>query len=425
MLKPINRKTSPGYLFSDYVTPKTPGKTAFFGHEGPLIGDKEIVPGTPLGELHDCVSGIVEDARNGIRNLHICTDFLKDELRPLHKVEQVATRVISGTCIAYTIAVRMYFGAFLAAMFATHVKNGMAPGVNHYTEWCDLAHGLLSDGRVKVFDGDFSRFDASEQPWVHDAILRYIERWYEFNNASYKPEDRRIRAILWLDLVHSRHVTGVGNQLRYLVQWNKSLPSGHPLTTMVNSMYSLITLTACYMRATGDHTNMWDHAFINTFGDDNITSVDDEVCDLFNQVTVQDMMTDMFDLAYTAGNKSGRVVPYTTIDNVTFLKRTFVRDEDGENSLIGCKVNHGWVAPLDPASFLYEPYWYKSTRDPVKDLVTRIEHCLGEMSLHDESYWNEKFPLLERWCHRNGVPLKLTSRSTARAAIKSRLDVWF
>jgi hypothetical protein len=132
------------------VTPKTPGKTAFFGHEGPLIGDKEIVPGTPLGELHDCVSGIVEDARNGIRNLHICTDFLKDELRPLHKVEQVATRVISGTCIAYTIAVRMYFGAFLAAMFATHVKNGMAPGVNHYTEWCDLAHGLLSDGRVKV-----------------------------------------------------------------------------------------------------------------------------------------------------------------------------------------------------------------------------------------------------------------------------------
>ncbi|QJY30841.1 nonstructural protein [Ginkgoaceae-associated picorna-like virus 1] len=421
-MKPINRRTSAGYKYSHLVTSRKPGKTTFFGFEGPL----EIDDSNPsIRVLKQDVSDIIDQATKDIRKLHLCTDFLKDELRPLAKVESVATRVISGTPLDYTIAVRMYFGAFMAAMFDTYVANGMAPGINHYKEWFMVAEALLANGKDKVFDGDFSRFDASEQPWVHMAILDYINRWYRFNNDAWSCEDDKVRGILWLDLVHSRHITGPGNMLRYVVQWTKSLPSGHPLTTVVNSMYSLITLAGCYVHATGGRMDMWDHAMIITFGDDNVSSVDDEVCDLFNQVTVAQHMATLFDLKYTAGNKTADVKPYTTIDKITFLKRSFVRDDDGANSLIESHANIGWVAPIDPNSFLYEPYWYVNARTPVDDLVTRIEHCLYEMSLHSVEFWDLHFPKLERWCLRNAIPLRLINRETTRQEVKTRFQVWF
>jgi hypothetical protein len=325
--------------------------------------------------------------------LHLCTDFLKDELRPLHKVEAVATRVISGTPFDYTIAVRMYFGAFMAAMFDTNVVNGMAPGVNHYREWFKIPEFLKFD---KVFDGDFSRFDATEMPWVHNAILKYINRWYAHNNVNHTMLDDSVREILWLDLVHSRHISGLGTQLEYIIQWNKSLPSGHPLTTVVNSMYSLITLTGCYVHATQDTYAMWDHVRFVTFGDDNVNGVDDEMSIAFNQVTVARDMKKLFDLDYTAGDKSGQLIPYKSIEDVTFLKRSFVRDDD-ESGLISNRVNVGWVAPLAKESFLYEPYWYKNNRDPKLDLETRIEHCLCEMALHPVEVWQQYVPLLLEW----------------------------
>lgn len=421
-LKPINRKTSAGYWWASYVTPRTPGKTAFFGHEGEYEFDYENRPA--LEQLRDTVDAIVSDAKAGTRRLHLCSDFLKDELRPLHKVESVSTRVISGTSVDYTIAVRQYFGAFMAAMFATHIDNGMAPGVNQYTGWYKLASNLKRVGE-DTFDGDFSRFDASEQPWVHEAILAYINRWYKFNNPKWSQDDERVREVLWLDLVHSRHITGTGQSLKYVVQWNKSLPSGHPLTTAVNSMYSLITLTGCYMRATGDTTDMWKHVFINTFGDDNITSVDDEVKDKFNQVTVAGLMDEMFDLTYTPGNKSGVLVPYTRLENCTFLKRAFRVDDAIANRLLGTGHNLGWVGPLAEESFLYVGYWYKNARNPMMDMITRLEFALCELCLHTEDRWNEIFPKIQDWCHLSGIPLKLTSRDSTRAFVSERVDVWF
>lgn len=421
-LKPINRKTSPGYRYAKYVTAKKPGKTAFFGLEGEYEFD--YTQDGPLHELAGAVDDIIYNAENGIRQLHLCTDFLKDELRPTKKVLEVATRVISATPVDYTIAVRMYFGAYAAAMFSTYVKNGMAPGINQYTQWFTLVDSLHTVGK-NIFDGDFSRFDASEQPWIHEGQLRYINRWYKHNNPNWDPVHDKVRAILWLDLVHSRHITGTGNSLRYVVQWNKSLPSGHPLTTIVNSMYSLITLTGCYMITTGDLVDMWKHAYIVTFGDDNISSVDDETKDLFNQVTVAKHMKEVFGLTYTPGNKSGVLVPYTTIENTTFLKRSFKEDISIGNRLLKTVPGLGWVGPLAKESFLYVPYWYKNARTPTAEFLVRVEQMLCELCLYDQDTWDLHFTQLEEWCVKHNVQLKLTSRESTRLFVEKRLDVWF
>lgn len=431
-LKALNRRTSPGFKYRDYVTATKPGKTFALGFEGDIdftrvsestLGGetREQYANPGLDVLYQDVMTMIHEAKQDRRLMHLCVDFLKDELRPLEKVKNVKTRAISGAEMDYTVAVRMYFGAFMAATFATHTNNGMAPGINHYTEWGVLATNLLSKGDA-VFDGDFSRFDASEQPWIHEAILSYINRWYR-RSRVWKEEDERVRNILWLDLVHSRHISGLSNKLDTVVQWNKSLPSGHPLTTIVNSMYSLITLGGCYVSLTSSF-DMWDHCFVCTFGDDNISSVDDTVRDVFNQVTVAQKMKELFNLDYTPGNKGGELVKWSNIKEVTFLKRSFAEDEVSSSVILRTPFVE-WVAPLDPKSFLQEGYWFKNVRDPMGDVQERLSNTLYELSIHPPHMWERWAPILLKWADDKGVPVAHRSREACRHHLKTRFDVWF
>lgn len=406
-MKPIQRTTSPGY---PYRLSGDAGKKAFFGAEGDFTFDSE-----ECEALRQDVDNIIAQASLNTRSSVIFTDFLKDELRSHAKVEAVASRAISGAPLDYTIAVRMYFGSFMAAMFATPVVSGMAPGINPYKDWHLLAESLLSKGG-KVFGGDFKRFDAGQQPYLLEAILRYINRWYAFNNPHHKPEHDLIRTVLWLDLTHSRHLTGVGGKLDTVVQWNKSLPSGHPLTTPVNSMFSLITLAACYAAATGDKRNMWLHVYICTYGDDNVNAPSDAVADVFNQVTVSKLMKELFGLTYTSDKKDAELVPYESIEQLTFLKRTFAVDEEASG---------GWAAPLDPDSFLYTPYWFKNPRDVKGDLFRNVEQMQGELCLHSPAMWDKYQARLEEFSATENFELPFRTRESAREWVLNRADAWY
>lgn len=409
-LKKIPRDTSAGY---PYRLSGKPGKKEFFGD-----GAEYELEGERWDFLLARVEYVIESAKNNIRLAHIFSDFLKDELRPIAKVDAVASRAISGAPTDYVIAVRMYFGCFLAAMFKHHTTTGMAPGINHYTEWHILANELTRFGNGKVFGGDFSRFDASEQPYIHMYILAYINRWYKHSNPDWKLEDDRVREILWLDLIHSRHLAGLNGRIDQIIQWNKSLPSGHPLTTPVNSLYSLITLTACYVHSSDvkDVRNMWENVFICTFGDDNVNAVSDSVSEVFNQVTVAEHMKRLFNLTYTSDKKGEELVPYAPIEEVTFLKRSFKRDDLSE----GC-----WVAPLAFDSFLYIPYWFKNPRDLTGDIKRNMEQMFGELCLYDACEWDSRYATVEAWATEAGITMPFLTREAARDWIKTRTDVWY
>lgn len=405
-IKSIARNTSCGY---PYRLDHANGKKEFFGFDDEFVYDSQ-----PCVDLRVRVNQIIESAKKGVRLSHIFADFLKDELRPHAKVDAVATRAISSAPLDYVVAVRMYFGAMLAAFFDSNVHSGMAPGINHYTDWWKLARNLLQPGG-KVFAGDFKRFDASEQPYIHNEILRYVNIWYKLNNKEWKPEDDLIREVLWMDLTNSRHLTGLSNNLNLVTEWNKSLPSGHPLTTFVNSFYSLITLTYCYVHLTGDHRDMWKHAYICTFGDDNVVGVDDQTATIFNQRTVSNAMMELFSLTYTSDKKDAELIETETINDITFLKRRFVKAVD---------VPGGWIAPLEPDSFKYMVYWNRNKRDPIGDTHNNVELTLGELSLHDQSFWDELYPELARWCIEHGRVPQYIDREAARQSTLSRTEVW-
>jgi hypothetical protein len=402
-LKSIKRSSSCGY---PYNLKYAKGKTDIFGD-----GDEFDLTREGAQEVLAEVAGIVEDAKQGVRRAHIFVDFLKDETRPLAKVEAVATRAISGAPVDYSIAVRKYFGAFMSSVHCNHTMCGMAPGINHYTEWDVLANQLLRHGE-RVFAGDFKAFDASEQPDIHAQCLRYINSWYRAGGGT--SEDDLVREVLFQDLVHSRHLTGVGAMRDSLVQWNKSLPSGHPLTTIINSMYSLFAITACYVKRTGDYTSMWDAVYICTYGDDNVVGVSDAVSEVFNQVTVAEDMKDM-GLTYTSDKKDGVVQPYETIDDITFLKRSFARAE----------VEGGWCGPLNMDSILYRTYYYHNNRSFKKDLEMNFHDAMLELSLHGEEEWPERYAAALNYCRELGLSFSIQSREQARELCFARTDVWY
>lgn len=359
----LPRNTAPGF---PYCYDFKDGKKSFLGS-----GEKYDLTNENIEALRARVDEIIDAAKRGVRLAHVFLDFLKDELRSHEKVEAVKTRLISCAPMDYTIAWRRYFGAFSAATMHVHTKSGMAPGISCFTNWDQLADMLQRVG-FKVFDGDFKGFDASEQPTILQLMLDYVNRWYDDGE-----ENALVRRVLWEDMVHSRHVGGDGTDQRYIYQWNKSLPSGHPFTTIVNSMYSLFAIVLCYIKITKDRTGFWENVSAVTYGDDNAVNPSDGVADIFNQVTLSEAMWKYLKLVYTSGRKTGELEEYTDLDKITFLKRRIVFS-DGH-----------WLAPLELDSFLYTIYWSKNKKRRLKIVYDELENALEELSMHDQAVWDK------------------------------------
>jgi hypothetical protein len=259
----------------------------------------------------------------------------------------------------------------MSAMMRCHTESGMAPGINPFTDWSRLATLLHSKGDA-VFDGDFKGFDASCQPSLYAHLLDFINEWYDDG-----PENARVRTVLWEELVHSRHVGGFGFDQRFIYQWNKSLPSGHPFTTVVNSMYSLTLLVSAYYVNTGDLLGYWRNVYSVTYGDDNVSNVCDRVLPMFNQRTVAEALDGEFNVVYTPGDKGKVFRTDMKLCDVSFLKRRFLFD-DGL-----------WYCPLELKSFLYTIYWCKNKKLERAIACDVLENALLELSMHPKEVWNE------------------------------------
>jgi hypothetical protein len=404
-LKPIPRDTSPGYPYN--IDHKV-GKTEFFGK----VGDYEFTS-PACQKLRKDAKHIEDRAKENERTCVIAGDFLKDEPRPEAKVHDGLTRAISSVALDYSVVVRQYFGAFLNAFLTVNLDGNFAPGMNPITDWGIMIDNLRSKGE-NYFAGDFKRFDASEQPFIHMVILEMIEAWYA-KTGPVSEEDKRVRSILWLDLIHSRHLTGLSNTQAYVVQWHKSLPSGHPLTTVVNSMYCAIALALCYVRLTGDVSDMHKHVVLIPFGDDNVVSVSDTMRDVFNQRTVAGEMERTLGLTYTSDKKDKELVEFEPIEDITFLQR-FTRFEPGV----------GVLAPLLDGSMLFPAYWHKNNRGLKEDMIDNVQNTLGELSLHSPEKWEEVTGKLFPWLIEHDMlsDVKLTTYDACREWRLNTVDSW-
>lgn len=360
--KGLPKSTSVGYpLCVDYKK-----KTTLFDMK---VDDDWDFGSSSMIAFRGQIERLEEMMEKGVRPYFIARAFLKDELRKPTK----SARYIAGTALHYYVLCRMYFGQFVTSQMNTFKSSGMCPGINPYQDWEWLRNHVTRNG-PHVWDGDFAGFDVSQQPQMLHTLGEYIVSWYGLRGASARSQ--KIRRMLLLDLFKSRHAVGRAHACTHVVQWQRSLPSGHFLTTTINSMLSLSAIVGCYADLTL-RNDFWETSSAATMGDDNVTGTSSELVDVFNQRTVAEAMMRLYGLTYTAAAKDGKLVDAMSIDEITFLQRSFrVKD----------KVV---VAPIALKS-IYSSLAYTKRGDAKYQLEVasqNIEGMLCEISLYPEVKW--------------------------------------
>lgn len=354
--RPINRTTSPGYPYN--LTNKSKGKTAWLGD------GEEYVVDNP--ELMKDVQDLLEASKNGIRGNAISIATLKDEKRPIAKVDAGKTRVFEACPVHLVIAIRMYFLSFAAHVMRNRIDNGIAVGINPYSlEWTKLAHHLQSKGNYMIA-GDFSNFDGSLLMQILVKIMEKINEWYGDDEES-----QLIRAALW------EHICNADILVRgEVIRKTHSQPSGNPLTVIINSLFNGIVMRLAYMSLKKEQglpavCDYRDHVAEIIYGDDDIKSVSIEILDWFNQLTLTDALAS-FGLTYTDETKTGIILPYKPLEDVAFLKRKFAIQNDGT-----------FMAPMDLMNTLEITNWVrgKAARSAT---LENCEQTIMELSLHPQ-----------------------------------------
>lgn len=320
----------------------------------------------------------MEDVERDIVSGHVpdfyYSDFLKDERRPINKVAQGRTRLVSGSPIVLSLLTRRYFSGFAGWVMANHVSNGSAVGINVYSShWDILARKICSMGD-NVLCGDFSNFDGSLRPEYLEFIGKRIDLWYGDGNT-------RIREVIWENVWRSKHVNG-----KLMYQWRQGLPSGHPLTSIINSIYNLSSIYFMYCDIVGLDILRWpleEHLTCVVYGDDNIISLSNEVIAKFDVPLIVEAFGKI-GLTYTPPTKDTGELRFGPISSATFLKRGFRYDE----------TYLRFMAPLDLEVILETPMWTKRGALKMEIVISNVEDSLHELSLHSRHIFGTYAPQL-------------------------------
>lgn len=361
----IPRKTSPGFPWVDIC--KKPGKKDFFGEEGDYDFSSDMCT-----KLRKRVSFIIDKAKSGTRLLHLYADAMKDELRSFDKIVNKKTRLIAGAPLDYVVACRIYFGSFVSSFIKRRIYNGSAVGINPYgREWTEMVQHLLATGR-RTIAGDFSGFDTTQTKEILWSIFEIIDSWYHDGNTE-------IRRTLWMDVVNSVHLHS-----DELLIMTHCLPSGHPLTSIINTIYVNILFRMCWMKVHNSARSLdyfEDFITLVAYGDDNISTVEEsEMGDKFNYQTLTEAMS-FFGMTYTDEDKNdvAEIGPYKDISDCSFLKRGFVFN----------KEMNRWIAPLDINTVLQLPYFYRDGFDPIGRQEGNVIDFYRELCLHGKDIYND------------------------------------
>lgn len=380
------------------------GKKSFFGSTGEFdFTSKAFL------DLEKEVLRVEALAKQGIRSLHVYTDFLKDELRSSSKVKEGKSRMISAAPLVYTILFRMYFGAFTAAVEKHRIETGPAVGINPYTEWERIVRKLRTKG-PHIVAGDYGGFDHTSRPQNQDSILEEIQQWYG-------DEHEVIRRVLWKELTNSVHITGdPGTVARQIYSWVGGMPSGFPGTTTINCFDNITDMILAFHDVTGlEVESFWDYVALIVYGDDNIMSVHPDVVKFFNQSTIPQAMEKLGRKYTDDKKKADSSAPYRNLQQVTFLKRSFR------------KLENKWLAPLDLESVLLIPYWGKTHMGEKEILGEMVECSLQELSLHEPKVWDEYAPKISGAATKYAkyIPKMLVKQNVYLENVMKRTEQWF
>lgn len=307
----INRNTSMGF-------PWNGPKNRYLDYCGKVDMWDDYVDFKP--EIYTRVDAMLEKYKRGEQCMPIFKYHLKDEVVPQSKIDSGKTRVFAGCPLPFGLLMRKYFLGSARCLQRNRFIFEAAPGTNATSlEWCNIYHYLTAFGVRRIVAGDFSKFDKKMSPVMilgAGVVLLNLAK-----AAGWSREQMRIALCMIYDLAYP-----IGDVNGDLVRFWGSNPSGHPLTVIINSIANSLYMRYAWLKS-GHVLSMFQLlVHLLTYGDDNIMGISEEV-ENFDHTVIQAELAKI-GVVYTMADKERPSVPFVNIDEVSFLKRSFVFNED-------------------------------------------------------------------------------------------------
>jgi len=294
---------------------------------------------------------------------------LKDELVSLKKIEIGKTRTYNVAPIEEVIMSRGVYAPLVHAYYSKSKAHAVGIDV-HSIQWDIMIKRLL---KFKNFINlDYSEYDCRQR-----SVFARIAYSILIHGAP-KEELKEVTNLRFVIAETDINTLMVDNDSIYMVE--RSNKSGITLTTMINCLVNELQLMYAFERCLPeekrtDFYTLWkENVEFVCFGDDVLMSVSDEVKEIFNYETIARELT-LIGHVITPGNKSGEVYKTCSLEECTFLKRSF-------------KPDRWWLGCLDKKAIEKCFSWSKLPPTCITEWKLLVEDHIFEAVLHGEEYGN-------------------------------------
>lgn len=350
-------------------------------------------------EIQHRVEEIIKLYKNNTRTHPIFCAHLKDEPVTFKKADIGKTRVFTGAPMDWTIVNRMYYLSLIRLIQNNKFAFETAVGtVAQSMEWFDLLNYLMRDlshiddewvsnhrkeyvGKNQLENrfiaGDYKAFDKRMSPLF---ILEAFEILIDIAKLSenYTDEDIKIMRCIAYDTAYPT-IDFNGD----LVQFYGSNPSGHPLTVIINSLVNSLYIRYAYkiLNPRNEINSFQKHVRLITYGDDNVMT---SLVNWFNHTAISDALFKI-GVTYTMADKEAKSVPFISMKEISFLKRSWVWNNELKT----------YLAPLEHDSIEKMLItWTRSKIAKEAQVLAIVESAVGEYFFYGKKYFNEKKKLL-------------------------------
>ncbi|ABP88257.1 non-structural polyprotein [Steller sea lion vesivirus] len=376
---------------------------------GPYIGGrkKDHVQGWRVGQKPSWTSlaqsGI--RAKLGLALPHEYALGLKDELRPKDKVAVGKRRLIWGCDVGVSTVCAAAFKRVSESIMANHALGFIQVGINMDGPAVEDLFKRLERSKHDRYCVDYSKWDSTQPPKVTSQSIDILRH---FTDKS--PIVDSACATL------KSNPIGIFNGVAFKVAGG--LPSGMPLTSIINSLNHCLMIGSAVVKALEDSGiqvtwNIFDSMDLFTYGDDGVYIVPPLISSVMPKVFAY---LRQFGLKPTRTDKTdAEITPIPADEPVEFLKRTIVRTENGIRAL------------LDKSSIIRQFYYIKAentenwTTPPKKiDTSSRGQQlynaCLYASQHGEEFYTPKVVPLIKRAIEYEGLHIEVPEFHQAVAA---------
>lgn len=268
--------------------------------------------------LNECFATGVEPSATDV----LFSTFMKDEPISQAKADACKRRVVIAGPVAFVIVFRQYFLPIIAFMAANRLAFEACPStVVQSAEW-SLHREYVSGNntREKFFDGDYKGWDSSlQKAFVSCFFMMAVVVAVVSGNYS----ERDIRCMIGIaSVIMNSKINFFGD----IIELCAFMPSGQPATAQTNCVAGSIMLRLAWY-ISGHCIHRFRYAVrLLTYGDDNWGSIATDVMDFDKGVIASQLAR--FGVIYTNADKTECTSKSSTLDEIEFLKRSWLYDAD-------------------------------------------------------------------------------------------------